>query len=84
MDDQNDHNADDEDGRGDRDSDNGRGDRDSDNSRGGMPLEPQPQPSPVGKPTPHQSIRAPRHLHAQSASPRLEMLDITRVLAHVW
>ena len=35
MDDQNDHNADDEDGRGDRDSDNSRGDRDGNNGRDG-------------------------------------------------
>ena len=35
MDDRNDHNTDDKDGRGDGDSDNGRGDRDGDNSRDG-------------------------------------------------
>ena len=34
MDDRNDHNTDDKDGRGDRDGDNSRGDGDSDNGRG--------------------------------------------------
>ena len=34
MDDQNDHNTDNEDGRGNRDGDNGKGNRDSDNGRG--------------------------------------------------